>query len=89
MARHARQHQTTKIEWSTRPEAAAKAYAVLPGDVAKEAKLGSETVWCVAHANGTYTAFLWQEQGLKIGLCMYRWCTRKRSECAYHTRRSS
>jgi hypothetical protein len=85
MARHARQHKTTKIEWSTRPEADAQVMATRTGGVAKEATLSGETVWCVAHADNTYTAFLWTEQGRKIGLCMYRWCPRKASECGYHS----
>lgn len=87
MARHARQHQTTKIEWAaTDPQALAAQAAVRLGGVAKQARLAGEVVWCV-QKDGITTVFIFPETGRKIGLCMYRWCTRRRSECAYHTGR--
>lgn len=87
MARNARQHATTKIDWTVvEPEQAAKDAARVGGGVAKQAKLLGETVWCV-QKNGITTVFMFPDTGRKIGLCMYRWCPRKRSECSYHTGR--
>lgn len=87
MARHARQHPTTKIEWATMdPQEQAMQVARATGGVAKQAKLLGATVWCVQR-NGITTVFMFPDTGLKIGLCMYRWCPRKRSECSYHTGR--
>ena len=87
MARHARQHTTTKIEWAAGdPQVQAQKFAAQRGGTAKQAKLLGETVWC-AQVNGTTTVFIFPDTGRKIGLCMYRWCPRKRSECSYHTGR--
>jgi len=88
MARHARQHQTTKIEFgfSGTDETAAKTFARKNGGIAKQAKLLGAVVWC-AQVQDTTTVFMFPDTGRKIGLCMYRWCPRKRSECSYHTGR--
>jgi hypothetical protein len=87
MARHARQHQTTRIEWAVYgPEHDAKDYAARFRGVAKQARLLGEVVWC-AKVGEITTVFMFPDTGRKLGLCMYRWCTRKRSECGYHTGR--
>lgn len=84
--RKARQHATTKIAWSINgPERDAVALAQQSGGVAKQAKLMGNVVWCVAHRDGTTTVYLFPDEGRRMGLCMYRWCTRKANECGYHT----
>jgi hypothetical protein len=86
MARNARQHKTTKIEFGFNgtDQEAALAFAKARGGIAKQAKLLGTTVWC-AQVNGITTVFLYAETGRKVGLCMYRWCPRKIEECSYHT----
>ena len=88
MARHARQHQTTRIEFGFEgtERQAAHSYAERMRGVAKQARLLGEVVWC-AKVGEITTVFLYPDTGRKIGLCMYRWCTRKRAECGYHTGR--
>jgi len=86
-ARNARQHATTKIVWAVNGEQQdAEQFAAQNGVVAKRARLQGQVVWC-AKVGEITTVFLFPETGLKIGLCMYRWCTRKRGECGYHTGR--
>lgn len=86
MARHARQHATTWIEFGFEgtERQAAMSYAQRMRGVAKQAKLLGETVWC-AKVGEITTVFIRPDTGRKIGLCMYRWCPRKASDCAYHT----
>ncbi len=84
MARHARQHPTTKIEWSWEGEKDARVLAARTNGTAKQARLAGEVVWTVAHQDGKHTAFINDTQGRKIGLCLYRWCPRKISECGFH-----
>lgn len=67
---------TTTIKVTCDPEGKAR-----EAGNARQARLGGETVW---FSDNTQTAFIMQPQALAIGLCMYRWCTKKAIECKRH-----